>query len=353
MVYEAADEPQPADAGIWIPPNGMDVLDRLGVADRICERGVPLERTLVEDVAGATIFDLDLTAVEDTYGHTIVSTHREELQAALLGEIPDSAVETGRQCTGVEQDEASATLQFADGGTASADVVVGADGVESDLRADLFPEVSLRDSGSVCYAATTDVELPASSRRMDRAIWGRGKRFGYSALGDGRSYWFAPINGSLDPVGGGNPVERLAECYADFPAPVGELIAGTDPERVARVEMRDFDPIEEWSRGRVVLAGDAAHAMLPNLAQGGAQALEDGFALAKCLDERASHRRAFETYEELRLDKAREMVEQSRQRGKVAQLENGILSRVRNVILGNLPEFVNEKFETDMYEMTF
>lgn len=353
VVYEASEDLQSPDAGIWIPPNGMEVLARLGVAERVRERGVPLERTLVEDVTGATVFDIDLTETERKYGHTIVSAHREMLRSALLDPIPDSAVETGRRCRSIEQDQSAATVEFADGTTASADVVVGADGIESDLRADLFPAVSLRESGQVCYVATTDGELPASLHRSDRAVWGRGKRFGFSALGNGESYWFAPITESLDPVGDGDPTESLASCYANFPAPVGDLIAGTDPERVSRVEMRDAPPMDEWSRGRVVLAGDAAHPTTPNLAQGGAQALEDGFALANCLDERDSYRRAFAAYEDRRLSRAETIVEQSRQRGKVAQLENGVLSRVRNVVLRNLPESINQKFERDMYETSF
>jgi 2-polyprenyl-6-methoxyphenol hydroxylase-like FAD-dependent oxidoreductase len=353
VVYEASDDLGAPTAGIWIPPNGMEVLDRLDVADRVRERGVPLEHTLIEDVTGATVFDIDLTEVKREYGHTIVSTHRDALRSALLDRIPDTAVETGRRCTGVEQDESAITMQFSDGTTESADVVVGGDGIESDLRADLFPDASLRESGQVCYVATTDVELPASMHRSDRAIWGSGKRFGFSPLGDGTSYWFAPITQSLDPVGDGDTVERLSECYAEFPAPVGDLIAGTDPERVSRVEMRDLPSMDAWSKGRTVLVGDAAHAMTPNLAQGGAQALEDGFALAKCLADHGSHRRAFSAFEDLRRPKAERMVEQSWQRGKVAQLENGVLRRIRNFALRNLPEFVNQKFEDDMYEMPF
>jgi len=89
------------------------------------------------------------------------------LRSALLDRIPDTAVETGRRCTGVEQDESAITMQFSDGTTESADVVVGGDGIESDLRADLFPDASLRESGQVCYVATTDVELPAFARRLD------------------------------------------------------------------------------------------------------------------------------------------------------------------------------------------
>jgi 2-polyprenyl-6-methoxyphenol hydroxylase-like FAD-dependent oxidoreductase len=283
QIYEQAPEIRPVGKGIWVPTNAMLVLDRLGVGDRLVERGLELARIEIHDVRAGRLQHIDLDAVKERFGRTTTSILRADLQAVLVNALPPEIIHLNKRCTAVRHQEGGrgAAARFDDGSEAHGDVVVGADGIHSTVRQVVAPDRPLRYAGQTCYLGVAELELPPASVRVVREIWGGAARFGYSAVGRRQVYWFAPL---AAPAGGrmpADPLSALRAAYADFPAPVPAIIDHTPASEIIRVDLHDLPPFSGWHRGRVVLVGDAAHAMTPNLGQGAAQAIEDAHALAK------------------------------------------------------------------------
>jgi 2-polyprenyl-6-methoxyphenol hydroxylase-like FAD-dependent oxidoreductase len=354
-MYEAAPELREVGAGIWVPPNAMQVLARLGLADAIAREGSPIRTAELRDAKAGVLQRADLSYAEREFGHPTVAVHRGRLQRVLADAAGRDAIHTGAQCTGVEQRGERVAVRFADGSETAADVVIGADGLRSAVRQSIFPGMPLRYSGQTSYRATVDYTLPPGFDGMGWEVWSAGARVGFSAIGHGEVYWYvtrdAPAGGTDAP---GTLRATLDAVAAAFPAPVPALIAATDPARVTRTDITDLAPIASWHRGRVALLGDAAHATTPNLGQGGAQAMEDAWVLAdRLVAAHPSPEAAFAGYEHIRMPKARFVVKTSWRFGKIVHLSNPVARGARNLLLRLTPESVARRQSEALYRLNY
>jgi 2-polyprenyl-6-methoxyphenol hydroxylase-like FAD-dependent oxidoreductase len=350
-VYEAAPELREVGAGIWVPPNAMQVLARLGLADAVARAGAPIRAAELRDARAGLLQRADLSYAVHRFGHGTVAIHRGRLHR-LLADHAGTAIHTGARCTGVEARGDRVAVHFADGGETEASVVIGADGLRSAVRESIFPGVPLRYSGQTSYRGVLTFALPLAFDGMGWEVWSAGARFGFSAIGDGEVYWYAtadaPAGGSDAP---GALHRRLQALAAPFPAPVPELVAATDEARITRTDLTDFAPIGSWHRGRVALLGDAAHATTPNLGQGGAQAVEDAWVLASRLAASDTPEAAFAAYERIRGPKARKVVTTSWRFGKIAHLSNPLARGARNLLLRLTPASVARRQSDALYRL--
>ncbi|HYH79222.1 MAG TPA: FAD-dependent monooxygenase [Longimicrobium sp.] len=353
-VYEAAPELREVGAGIWVPPNAMQVLARLGLADAVSRVGSPIRAAELRDARAGVLQRADLSFAEREFGHATVAIHRGRFQRVLAEHAGADIIRTGAQCTAVEQRGERVVIRFADGGETEADVVIGADGLRSAVRESIFPGVPLRYSGQTSYRATLDHALPPELDGVGWEVWSAGARFGLSAIGHGEVYWYATMDA---PAGGGDPAGtlrgRLQALAAPFPAPIPALVAATDESRITRTDLSDFAPIERWHRGRVALLGDAAHATTPNLGQGGAQAVEDAWVLADRLAASATPEAAFAEYERIRMPRARMVVNTSWRFGKIVHLSNPLARGARNLLLRLTPESVGRRQSAALYRIDY
>jgi len=353
-LYEAAPELREVGAGIWVPPNAMQVLARLGLADAVTREGDPVRRVELRDARAGVLQRADLSHAEREYGHPTVAIHRGRLQRVLADAAGRDAVHTGAQCTGVEQNGDRLIVHFADGSETRADVVIGADGVRSAVRESIFPGVALRYSGQTAYRGVVAYPLPPELDGTGWEVWSAGARVGFGAIGHGEVYWYltqdAPA-GESDPPG--TLRAKLDALAAPFPAPIPALLAATDAARVIRTDLGDFAPIPRWHRGRVVLLGDAAHATTPNLGQGGAQAVEDAWVLADRLAADPSPQAAFAAYERIRMPKARLVVNTSWRFGKMVHLSNPIARGARNLLLRLAPASLARRQTDALYRLNY
>lgn len=293
-VFEATPELRPVGKGIWVPTNAMQVLDRLGLSAVIAKAGWPLERIQLRSVGSGLLQDYDLQPVVRRFGHATISIHRAALVEVLAGALPPDTIRLGKRCAAVAADAAGVTLRFEDGSEERGDLLIGADGVRSIVRDQLFPPVALRYSGQTCYRGVADMELPAGLEHTCWEVWGGPWRVGFSPIGPRSVYWFAPLLAAENsPLPEALPA-WLADHYAEFPDPVPRMLRQTPAQEIIRTDLHDFAPQDRWSNGRVVLLGDAAHAMTPNLGQGGAQAIEDAYVLAEQLAKQPSWEQAFQ-----------------------------------------------------------
>jgi 2-polyprenyl-6-methoxyphenol hydroxylase-like FAD-dependent oxidoreductase len=341
-ILEQAPELRTIGAGIWLPSNAMTVMDRLGLAGELTRAGLPLER--VEVAAGARLLQaIDLGPVRERFGHTTISILRSELQRVLAAAIEPGTLRLGAR---VERVEPGGAVVLEGGEVIAADVVIGADGIDSAARAAVAPDAVIRYAGQTCYRGVARLALDEADRRVCREVWNGAARCGYSAVGGDQVYWFLPV---LAPRGGRDdgPVKpRLVELAARFPAPVPAIVAATPEDSISRLDLRDLVPLPRWHRDHVVLLGDAAHAMTPNLGQGGAQAIEDAFVLASCLNDHPTPEAAFAAYQEHRRPRVDRIARLAWRLGKAAHYRSGLARGLRDLAMRVIPDGVARR-QTD------
>ena len=232
--------------------------------------------------------------------------HRADLLSMLMGEVDPAHLHTDRHCTGFVSDSTGVTAQFARAESARGDLLIGADGLHSIVRAHLFGTAPPRYAGYTAWRSVVDFRL---TPLVASESWGRGRRFGIVPLDERRVYWFATDNA---PEHEHDPNEsarvRLRRMFRGWHAPIEALIDASDESDVLRNDIYDRDPLARWTEGRVTLLGDAAHPMTPNLGQGACQAIEDAVVLAASLAMSPSIDAALRGYEARRIPRTSLMV---------------------------------------------
>jgi salicylate hydroxylase len=342
-VYEQTGELREIGAGLVVAPNMARLLRRLGVLDPLLKTAVRLETgwEFRRWQDGAVLSAEDLaTRCEQLYGEHTYTAHRADLLDALSKAVPDDAVKLGKRCVNVEVEGAERTgpvlLTFADGEVVEADVVIGADGIHSLIRAALTETpVPPTYSGSCAFRALVPAnDAPAFARSPAHVLW----------LGPGHHLVHYPVRASelinlvaFAPAGGYTTESWTAT------ATVAEFIKefeGWDPRLTTLIEaagvpgrwaLLDRQPLRRWSRGPVSLLGDAAHPMFPFYGQGAAQAIEDAAALARCLARESEDPiAALRRYEAARIPRTTRLQEVSHARGDLNHLPDGPDQRARD-----------------------
>ena len=341
-IFEAAPELRPVGAGIVMASNAMQVFQRLGIERQIKEAGLEIVSAYSVDQSFQLISGLAVKEkVTPRYGIGSYAFHRGRLQQVLVTEIDSSKIHLNKRLQSVIQRSDKVDLIFDDGTVTEADVVIAADGIKSAVRKNIFGDLSLRYSGQTCWRGMANFSLPADKKLNSYEMWGKqkGLRFGFVPTAENEVYYFATLftapNGKDEP---GEVKRKLHSLYSVFGALPVQLVESTPEEKIIRSDINDFVPIKQWWKGRVALLGDAAHATTPNLGQGGCQAVEDAFVIAKCLKEYSSPDQAFQTYQQIRMEKAVNVVNMSWTMGKMTNIGNPFLQSVRNGLMRLIPE---------------
>jgi len=308
QVHEQAQQLTEVGAGVSLGPNGLRMLERLGVSENVERVGVRYmrPRLLLSDGRPATHEPDQFTRPGQNVG-----IHRADLLEVLAAQLPPGTVRTGHRCTGFSQDAATATVSFSDGNTATADVVIGADGIHSVLQGFVVPPAKPEFSGVVAYRGL--VPRVEACRADAFQMWvGETKHFLVFPVRAGQllNYvGFVPSDTSVrESWSAGSDPAALAAHFAGWDPVIGQVIAAISGPGGTGFQwgMYDRAPLPRWSSGRLTLLGDAAHPMLPHLGQGVNQALEDAVALAVLLRACAGPSevpRALAAYEQLRRDR--------------------------------------------------
>jgi FAD-dependent urate hydroxylase len=262
-----------AGTGIYLPANGVRALRTLGLEGAAVARGARISRQRLLDHRGHLLADIDLHRLWGDVGPCLALT-RTELHKILREGVP---LQLGRTVRSLEHLDGPIQVGFDDGGGGEYDVVVGADGLRSTVRrlaVDQRPPIPVGQH-SWRFLAT----CPPQSTTWT-VMFGRGSSFLTVPVGGGLVYCYADVTTDAADEPNGDPVGRLRECFAGFAAPVPALLEQLDD--LARVHVAPIEQVAEecWGRGAVVLVGDAAHGMSPNMAEGASLAFEDALVLA-------------------------------------------------------------------------
>jgi FAD-dependent urate hydroxylase len=284
VVLEQTSELRPVGAGISLWPNGIKVLNLLGLGPQVTAIGGTMDRMAYADRHGRTLIDFPLGGFYERVGERTRPVARAALQDLLLEEVGHRTVTLGVRVTGVTgaEGDGPVTVTTDDGRSVDADLVVAADGTHSRLRDHVVGQRTTRSYvGYVNWNGLVD-DTPDIAPTGTWLTWvGGGRRASVMPVGGGRSYWFFDVPMPLAAVEDlPGPQAALGRYFEGWTPPVQHLIERLDPDGVARTAIHDLDPLPRWRRDRVVLLGDAAHTMAPDLGQGGCQAMEDAWVLA-------------------------------------------------------------------------
>ncbi len=333
-------------AGITLLSNGLRCLDEIGLGDAVRGRGQPLLTLGMRTAAGRWLSRIDAHGadLEAMIGTTSVVVHRAELHKVLRDALPASTLLAGVATTGIRTgaDGGPAEVRFRHrdhDAVLQADLIVGADGVHSWVRAQCWPDARAPVySGSTTWRAVT---TPSSAAVTEMSLsWGRGTEFGVMPLVDGRTYWYAAANADEAQRNPGE-LDELRRRFGTWHKPIPTVLAHTPPEAVLRHDIYWLPKLDRYYRDSVVLLGDAAHAMTPNLGQGGGQALEDAIVLAAAVSSTRDVGTALARYDHQRRARTQAMSRAAtRQLRFGQQLHAAGAVAIRNVAVALTPDRV-------------
>lgn len=321
----------PPGHGITLWPNATKVLDRLGALDAVRDAGAEIERMQFRDLRGRSIADHPAGEVSRELGGPTLGLRRSELHRALLDVVGEDAVQFGAECDGVDQDADGATVHFADGRSERADAVVAADGSRSPIRRLLVGDEPIPTGIAEMHGTVpTPPDVPTGAFVQ---TWGPGAKFGFYPVGNA-TCWYLTVKSSDERyVDADGRLAAIRERVAAYPPPTVSLVDAESEHPITRALTLTRDLSKPWAHGRIVLLGDAAHAMAPHLGQGAGQAIEDATVLRDCLGEAADVSAAFRNFEELRKPRVAAIAKQARILGRGLVLENSVAHTVwRNVV---------------------
>jgi 2-polyprenyl-6-methoxyphenol hydroxylase-like FAD-dependent oxidoreductase len=328
IVLERAPRIDPIGAGLTLFANAMAALDRLGMRDAVAARGARAKRSAILTREGRELAVVPPDLLEGT-----IAIHRADLQHELAAAAGD--VRLGAEITAVERRDDEVVARGADGSEEQCDLLIGADGLNSAIRA-AIADVRPRYAGYTAWRGVSPV--PVESGRLTES-WGVGERFGLVDIGGGRTYWFATKNapeGEPDEPEGRK--KEILRRFSGWHEPIAAIAEATDESAILRNDVYYLEPLPRWSEGRIVLVGDAAHATTPGVGQGAAQAIEDAVVLSERLASAADVAAALAEYEVIRRPRAEAVLKMSRRVDKAAQLASPVGWRLRNAIVRLLPD---------------
>lgn len=314
VVFEQAKQFARVGADINLTPNAVRALDGLGVGEAARVTAArPSHRISRTYDSGEETSRLEMAeSAEAKYGAPQLTIHRADLLAALADMFPAERVALGKRAQSIVPDAQGVDLRFEDGSSARVGVLIGADGIHSAVRTAMFGAESPRFTGIVAYRAVVPAERVSGVPNLGAFTkwWGPNPQSQIVTfpLNRGRDIFIFATTPQdtwhLESWTAPGSVDELREQYVDYHPEARALLDACDT--VLKTALYERDPMPAWAQGRMALLGDAAHPMLPFMAQGAGMAIEDAVVLARHLEgvpmpEAAA---ALKRYEQARIERA-------------------------------------------------
>ncbi len=330
--------------GISLQPNAMQALSYLQLDEQVMQAGYPSDSGRLISSAGTTIKYFSFASYRDRFGWLPVTIHRADLTGLMARALDQSKVQIrfGETIESFTFMDSRVRANSASQRQFDCDALIGADGINSKVRAQLWGGREAIYSGYTCWRGMLSQSPIATDCQTMVEIWGRSARFGYMRCSSDSIYWFATQD-RKHPSEGVDHSPEWKNTFSHWPAPVPEIVRLTRDDDIYHNDIFDRDPIFPWGKGTVTLLGDAAHVMTPNLGQGGAQALEDAVVLTMSIQKHDALEKALRSYEAIRHRRTRRLVLRSRFYGKYAQGSNAWRRFVRDYLMARFPDALVKK----------
>ena len=308
QVYEKAQEFRPAGTGLGLAPNGLNFLDAIapGIVETLKSSGCEVHHTVLKNIQGETI-RTNATKYLEQYGQPLLTVWWYRLQQVLASRLPSDIIHLNHRCISFDQDENGVEIHFDGEKPVYADLLIGADGVNSVIRETLFGEGKPNYIGSMCWRAVIKYHHELFNDYELVFVKGN-KQFMYILnVGGGYTSWISrklspdySLSHSADEVKS-RILHELTEWDESFRA----VVEATPAEQIWEGPICDRPPLTHWSQGRVTLLGDAAHPMAPAMAQGANTTFEDAYELGECFSQSANLQEALTNYKQRRLERTK------------------------------------------------
>lgn len=339
-ILEAGDaQNAPAGAFLNVAANGQAVLETLGVRDRLLSDAHFAPEMAMWSGRGKLLGVVpNGPAGRPDRGGSVV--RRDWLRTVLTDAVADAGIPVHYRTRlhSVTSDDTRATARWTSGGSAEVDLIIGADGIGSTTRSFVNPGTESQYTGLVGLGGFAHDTGLAPTPGAQSFVFGHRSFFGYLVRDDSTVYWFANVtmpDTSRDELASVPPaqwLDRLRDLHADDPEPVRRILQKAD-NTVAAYSIRDLPTVPRWSRGRVVLTGDAVHATSPSAGQGASLALEDAQTLVQALRDLPDIPAALQAYEQVRRPRAEAVVAYSREISNRKQTGTGLSAWIRDLML--------------------
>jgi 2-polyprenyl-6-methoxyphenol hydroxylase-like FAD-dependent oxidoreductase len=341
-VYEQAPVLLDVGAAIAVWPNALRVLERLRLAETIYDHAGEMDEIRWLDQNG---FLINRVSIPKS-----VALHRADLQSTLLHALPQSRIKLGHNLVAYDAHEDKIVARFTTGEEIEADFLIGADGIHSQVRAQLLGDGAPSYRGYTVWRGIASAAPDSLSANTAIEIHGRGQRFGIGPVGNGRVGWWATANATTEQHSSDDKQSELLRLFKGWYRPALELIEATPAERILTTPAFDREAVYTWGDKRVTLLGDAIHPTTPNLGQGGCLAMEDAFVLARCFQQYGANEKALRNYEACRQSRTAAIVRYSRWYGTLGQSENQLVRLAKKILLPLAPQSVLQRLVQTVFD---
>ena len=335
-VYEQAPELTTIGGGINMGANASRILYRLGLGDGLDREAVrPLSHHQRRWEDGRTLAYAQVNPrVEEMYGAPHMTMHRADLLAVIRAALPEDRIHLDHKLVDVSERGERVEAHFANGARAEADILIGADGIHSTVRAALFGEEAPQFAGCVAYRGLVPAERLADLglERGNQSWVGPGAHLVHYPVARARLLnfvgWTEHDSWNREDWTDRATVARALAAFEGWHPQVRRIISEADACFIWA--LFDRDPLPRWSIGRMSLLGDACHPMYPFMGQGAAMAIEDGATLAACLADTPDPAAALQRYERLRLPRVTRLQQMSRDNKRRFHMRDGVEQQARD-----------------------
>ena len=344
-VFERSDQFNEIGAGLLLQPNALKVLEWLGIRDEVTKLGYEITNMEITDRYLRSFRKVSIDTISDQEGNLSLAIHRADLQKVLATAVNTvQPIVYDAKYTGHEIINGKVNVSL-EKSSLQTDVLLGCDGIYSQVRKTIFPDATLRNSHQICWRGISAYKLPQDLQRKSKEMWGKRIRFGFAQLSPEQVYWFAVK--SMSGQDRNLNKEEVSQLFKDFIPMVCEVIKAAD--YIHEDELSDLSRLDTWSQQNVCLLGDAAHATTPNMGQGACQGIEDAYYFANSFAASNQTSDAFSQFESLRRKKVDYVVNTSWMLGKIAHL--GIGSMLMKGISILTPDAILKKQMKQLYEI--
>lgn len=364
-IYEAYEGLSDIGGPLNIAPNGMHILHTLGLAQKVMDHGAVIDTNTFLNAKGKRIASF-VNADAGKYGFASVSIPRAVMHRLLVGAVLERGIPVyyGKKLKNIHDREGQRVIaEFEDGTTAEGDLLVGADGINSSTRRIVLPDSpSPEFTGVIGIGGFTDASAAEASGWLAPNVmymsFGPGEFFGFSRICPGNAnaigWWInLPLdrelpkeeirNVSLEKMKG-----DLRARFQGWHAPVEQIIGNTNTLMMHNIQ--DLHNIRRWHQGRVILIGDAAHAMAPHAGQGASTAMEDAMLLAKLLrDSQGSYAQVFEAFQGARQGRVNSIIEQARKYGNSKKVLSPVAIAFRDFFMSVFMKLFGARLNAKVY----
>jgi 2-polyprenyl-6-methoxyphenol hydroxylase-like FAD-dependent oxidoreductase len=322
-------------AGISIWPNALAALDQIGLGDAVRDAGGRVTAGALRWCDGTWLRRPHPDRIVKALGEPLVVVQRARLNDVLAGGLAPGTVEYGVAVRHLTATASGVRFELSDGSTREAAAVVGADGVGSMVARHLNGPLAARYTGSTAWrgVAQCDIEPQLAGETL-----GPGVEFGHAPMGAGRTYWYATERAREGDTAEESELDYLRSKFLAWADPIPRILRTTDPAVVLRNDMYDRATARQWSRGPIVVVGDAAHPMRPHLGQGGCQGLEDAAILGGFVGAGDDLPTAFARFAAFRRPRVKPLIRESAFIGRAVNLRPPVLSALAGRASVLLPE---------------